>query len=99
MARITLRATFFYNNCNVFFLFEKNCVLLQSKQVYFFCDMNTAENIAYNTLQAGIGTAYIAPKQTKNAKRSKRRMSVDEYFGKVLKKLDEHYADIQESRD
>lgn len=27
----------------------------------------------------------------------KNRMSVEEYFGKLLKKLDEHYASVQES--
>ena len=58
--------------------------------------MNTTENIAYSALQAGDETSYSAPARTKSATRKKRRMSVEEYFGKVLKKLDEHYAAVQE---
>lgn len=42
--------------------------------------------------------AYSAPARAKStAARKKGRMSVEEYFGKVLKKLDEHYAAVQES--
>jgi len=59
--------------------------------------MNTTENIAYSALRAGEATSYSAPSRTKFAvQQKKKRMSVEEYFGKVLKKLDEHYAAVQE---
>ena len=59
--------------------------------------MNTTDNIAYSTLRAGDTTSYAAPARTKSAApKKKKRMSVEEYFGKVLKKLDEHYATVQE---
>ena len=58
--------------------------------------MNTTENIAYSTLRVGNATSHSAPAKTKSTTRKKRRMSVEEYFGKVLKKLDEHYAAVQE---
>ena len=56
--------------------------------------MNTTENIAYSAPRAGNATSYSAPAKTKSATPKKRRMSVEEYFGKVLKKLDEHYAKL-----
>ncbi len=63
-----------------------------------FCHMNTTENIAYSALRAGNTTACSAPARTKSAAtQKKKRMSVEEYFGKVLKKLDQHYAAVQES--
>lgn len=59
--------------------------------------MDTTENIAYSSLRAGDMVPHSAPVTTKStATRKKRRMSVEEYFGKVLKKLDEHYATVQE---
>lgn len=54
------------------------------------------ENTAYNTLQKGRGTSRPLPKKIKSDAKSERRMSVEEYFGIVLKKLDEHYAGLQE---
>ena len=59
--------------------------------------MGTTENIAYSAFQVERSTTRIAPKQSKTAIQKKRRMSVEEYFSKVLKKLDEHYAGVQES--
>lgn len=60
--------------------------------------MNTTENIAYSALRMGDEVSYPAPSRAKStAPKKKARMSVEEYFGKVLKKLDEHYAAVQES--
>lgn len=59
--------------------------------------MNTMDNIAYSALRAEDTTSYAAPAKTESvAPKKKKRMSVEEYFGKVLKKLDEHYAAVQE---
>lgn len=52
------------------------------------------ENTAYNTLQKGRGTSRPLHKKIKSDAKSERRMSVEEYFGIVLKKLDEHYAGL-----
>jgi hypothetical protein len=59
----------------------------------------TMENTAYNTLQARRVSTNTLVKKGKSTANTERRMSVEEYFGKVLKKLDEHYAGLQEGRD
>ena len=48
--------------------------------------MDKTENIAYCTLRTGNTTAFPTPARTKTAAtQRKKRMSVEEYFGKVSK--------------
>jgi len=53
-------------------------------------------NTACNTLQSRRVATHTSAEKTKSTANTERRMSVDVYFGKVLKKLDEHYAGLQE---
>ena len=58
--------------------------------------MNTMDNIAYSALRAGDTTSYAAPARTKSASpKKKKRMYVEEYFGKVWERYLEKYENLQ----
>jgi hypothetical protein len=54
------------------------------------------DNTACHTHQTGRVSTNTFVEKFKSTTKIERRMSVEEYFGKVLEKLDEHYSGLQE---